>query len=67
MTFWSRFCGWGDAIFRRDDCERDVNAELQFRIEARSEDLLRHGFSRKRALRWARMARRSLFVCLGEI
>lgn len=55
MTIWSRFCSWLDATFRRTRSEQEMDAELQFHIQARAEDVIRSGVPRTEALRRARL------------
>jgi putative ABC transport system permease protein len=55
MTLWSRLRYWLRAITRRSRAESEMEAELRFHLETRTEDLMRGGMARKEALRRARM------------
>ena len=55
MTIWSRFYSWLRATFGRSRLEHDIDAELRFHIEARTEVFIRSGVPRTEALRRARL------------
>jgi len=55
MSCWSRICSWASAMIRRSDMEREMDAELQFHMEAYAMDLVRNGVSGEEALRLARL------------
>jgi len=55
MRVWSRFRSWLRRVMRRSRMEREMDAELRFRIEAFAEDLARSGVPRDEALRRARI------------
>jgi putative ABC transport system permease protein len=55
MTLWSRLRSWFSANLRRSRVESEMDAELQFHVQAFAEDLLRSGVPREEALRRARI------------
>jgi putative ABC transport system permease protein len=55
MTLWNRTLSWTRTLLRRSRMESEMDAELGFHIEVRTEDLMRGGVSRQEALRRARM------------
>jgi len=55
MTLWSRIRSWTRATLRRSRMESEMDAELQFHIEAYAEDLVRSGVAREEAMRCARI------------
>ncbi len=55
MTLWSRLSSWWNATLRRSRMESEMDAELQFHMEARAEDLMRGGLPRAEATRQARI------------
>ena len=55
MTVWSRFYSWLNATFRRSRLEHEMDEELRFHFEARTEDFIRSGLPRTEALRRARL------------
>ncbi|HUN61181.1 MAG TPA: permease prefix domain 1-containing protein, partial [Candidatus Sulfotelmatobacter sp.] len=55
MTLWSRIQSWLRAVFHRERSEREMDAELRFHLDARTEDLIRAGVSRDEAQRRARL------------
>jgi hypothetical protein len=55
MTIWTRPRSWLRAILHRPSMEREMDAELRFRIEAYADDLVRGGVPRDEALRRARL------------
>jgi len=56
MTLWSRIRSWTRATLRRSRMESEMDAELQFHIEAYTEDLVRSRVAREEAMRCARIA-----------
>lgn len=54
MSALARIRTWWDAIVHRDNMRQQVEAELEFHIEARAEDLIRQGMSEDEAWRLAR-------------
>jgi predicted permease len=52
---WHRLRSWLRAILQRSRMERDMDAELHFHLEARTEDLVHTGLPREEALRRARL------------
>lgn len=55
MRLWSRICSWQQAMLRRSRVESEMNAELQFHLEARAEDLMRSGMAPEDAIRLAKL------------
>ena len=55
MKLWSRLRSWLRANLWRSRTEREMDAELNFHLEARVEDLLHRGLPRAEALRRARL------------
>jgi predicted permease len=55
MTTWSRLRSWLQTILRRARLESEMDAELQFHLEARAQDLARGGVPRQEAARRARL------------
>jgi predicted permease len=55
MRMWSRIRSWWHAVMQRSRAEKDMDAELQFHIDALVEDLVRSGIVREEALRRARI------------
>src|SRR5580693_4523051 len=55
MTSWSRIRSWTRGTVRRSDMEREMDAELQFHMEAFATDLERNGISRDEAIRRSRL------------
>ena len=55
MKLWSRLRSWLRANLWRSRTEREMDAELNFHLEARVEDLLHRGVPRAEALRRARL------------
>ena len=55
MTWWHGLRFWVFTVLRRKHLENDMDAELNFHIEAYAEDLIRHGMAREQALRQARL------------
>ena len=56
MTLWSRIRSWTRATLRRSRMESEMDAELQFHIEAYTEDLVRSRVAREEAMRCAHIA-----------
>ncbi len=54
MTFFSRLRSWLHANLFRWRMESDMDAELRFHLDSRTEDLVRSGHAREAALRQAR-------------
>ena len=52
----SRFRSWSSAILRRPRLEEEMDAELQFHVDACAEDLIREGLPPDEAVRRARLA-----------
>src|SRR5271165_3573532 len=55
MTLWSRLRFWLRAILHRSRIEKEMDAELQFHLEAYADDLVRIGIPRQEAMRRARL------------
>ena len=55
MTFWSQIRSWTRASFQRSRMESDMEAELRFHIETRTEELAGKGIPRSEASRRARV------------
>ncbi len=55
MTLWSRMRSWLRATVRRSRMDGEMDAELQFHLEAYADDLVRSGVPREEALRRARL------------
>jgi hypothetical protein len=55
MTRWNRLRSWLRAMLRRSDMEREMDAELQFHLQERAEDLRRSGIPPEEAVRRAQM------------
>jgi len=55
MTLLSRIPSWLRAVFHRERSEREMDAELRFHLDARTEDLIRSGVPREEAQRRARL------------
>jgi putative ABC transport system permease protein len=55
MTLLSRVSSWLRATVGRSRMENEMDAELRFHVEARAEDLVRGGATRREALRRARL------------
>src|ERR1700685_906956 len=55
MKLWSRLRSWLRANLWRSRTEREMDAELNFHLEARVEDLLHRGLPRAEAVRRARL------------
>jgi predicted permease len=55
MTFIARFRSWLRATFLRSRSDTEMDTELRFHIEARTEDLIRNGISPNEAARRARI------------
>jgi putative ABC transport system permease protein len=51
----TRLSSWTHAILRRSQMEREMDVELRFHVEARTEDLVHRGVPRQEALRRARI------------
>ena len=54
MSALPRIRSWWNAIAHRDDIQQQVEAELEFHIEAQAEELMRRGVPEADALRRAR-------------
>jgi predicted permease len=55
MNLWSRLRSWVRTVLRRSRAEHEMEAEVQFHIEALADDLMRSGIPREEALRKARI------------
>ncbi|HUK30646.1 MAG TPA: permease prefix domain 1-containing protein [Candidatus Acidoferrum sp.] len=55
MTLIARFRSWLRATFLRSRADAEMDAELRFHIEARTQDLIRNGISPQEAARRARI------------
>lgn len=51
----SRIRSWWNALTHRDQISFDASAEFQFHIDARAEELIRHGATPEKAARQARI------------
>ncbi len=55
MSTWHRAWAWVGAITNRSRVESEMDAEMQFHLEARTDDLMRTGLAREEAMRRARL------------
>ncbi len=55
MSLFPKIRSWWKALTHRDQTSRDASEELQFHIDARTEDLIRSGISTEQAARQARI------------
>jgi putative ABC transport system permease protein len=55
MNWWKRMQSWTRAMARRDEMEREMDAELRFHMETYAEDLISGGITREEAMRRARL------------
>jgi macrolide transport system ATP-binding/permease protein len=60
MTMFARLHSFWHALWKRSEQEHDLDDEMRFHVEARTEDLIRGGLSREEAFRRARIE----FGCL---